>query len=104
MQDTLLSSLEQLAKRSAWQALLIQFAAGSLLVFAYAPFGQWYLVFPLLFISGYFLPQLTANNAFKQGLAFSLGYFAAGMSWVHISISYTEDSFLILLVSNSAHF
>lgn len=74
------------ARQGAWQILILQLLAGSSMVFAYAPFGEWYLVFPALVFSSYFLNDLKAKIALKHGFAFALGYFGAGMSWVHISM------------------
>ncbi len=60
--------------------------AGLSLVFAYAPFSQWYLVL--------FVPAIVFYNLFKQppkksaklmGI-FAFGWFASGISWVHVSI------------------
>ena len=67
--------IQQWARRGAWQILILQLIAGASLVFAYAPFGQWYLIFPGLVFSSYFLVQLTTKQAFIQGFAFALGHF-----------------------------
>ena len=74
------------ARQGAWQMIILQLLAGASMVFAFAPFGQWYLIFPGLVFSSYYLTQLAPINAFKQGFSFALGYFGAGMSWVHISM------------------
>lgn len=67
-------------------ALLFSFLSGASLVFAFAPFSLW----PITFITVIFwLSQLTEKSpkqAFKLGLSFGFGYFAAGISWVHVSI------------------
>ncbi|WOH37740.1 apolipoprotein N-acyltransferase [Thalassotalea fonticola] len=67
-------------------ALLFSFLTGTSLVFAFAPFSLW----PITFIAVIFwLSQLTDKSpkqAFKLGLSFGFGYFAAGISWVHVSI------------------
>ena len=88
--------IQQWARRGAWQILILQLIAGASLVFAYAPFGQWYLIFPGLVFSSYFLAQLTTKQAFIQGFAFALGHFGAGMSWVYISMYHFGDTGVFL--------
>jgi apolipoprotein N-acyltransferase len=64
----------------------LSFTAGLSLVFAYAPFSQWWLmliVLPLFFNS---INQTEVKIATKQGFIFALGWFASGISWVHVSI------------------
>jgi apolipoprotein N-acyltransferase len=94
------------------KSLWLSFIAGLSLVFAYAPFSLWWLVYivlPLWFLhlqqlqNKYLLlsSQLTAteevelvnNNAKKQrrlvtkhSFIFAFGWFASGISWVHVSI------------------
>lgn len=62
------------------------FTAGLSLVFAYAPFHQWWL---MLVILPYFFNSINdydVKAATKQGYIFALGWFASGISWVHVSI------------------
>ncbi len=58
---------------------------GALLTFSYAPFSIW----PLMFVglSGYFYLLTQHDSPFKLGLSFGLGWFGAGISWVHVSIA-----------------
>ena len=60
---------------------------GALLTFAYAPFSQAWLT-PLL-LTG-FLLMLVRSSSAKQaawtGFSFGFGWFAAGISWVYVSI------------------
>jgi apolipoprotein N-acyltransferase len=86
MRAQISASLILWARSDDWRNYLIQFLAGASLIFAYAPFGIWLVVIPALVILCLALPSLTAKQSFKHGLAFGLGYFGAGMSWVHISI------------------
>lgn len=71
-----------LSKKEYW----LSFVAGLSLVFAYAPFSQWYLA---LFIPGIVFYHLEKQNPKKSakliGL-FAFGWFASGISWVHVSI------------------
>ena len=83
-----MAALEKWALSSSWQYLLIQLLAGASLVFAFAPFGLWFLIFPGLILSSYYLKSLTPKQSLTQGFFFGLGYFGAGMSWVYISMYY----------------
>ena len=60
---------------------------GGLLTLGYAPFSHWWIV-PLA-LSGflYVLAQQTQPRPFTLGFAFGLGWFGAGISWVHVSIA-----------------
>lgn len=61
---------------------------GALLTFSYAPFSFWFLT-PVL-LSGFFYLLLNTNkakSAFNTGFVFGLGWFGAGISWVHVSIA-----------------
>jgi apolipoprotein N-acyltransferase len=85
----LLTRLTLLAKdKKAWLALV----AGLVLTFGYAPFEIW----PIVFISlGAIIFCINPNNtgkahaktAAKYGFIFGLGWFGAGISWVHVSIA-----------------
>jgi apolipoprotein N-acyltransferase len=61
--------------------------AGAGLTFTYAPFSHWYLT-PLLLAALFWLLQQKAS-AFPAllGFCFGLGWFGAGISWVHVSIA-----------------
>lgn len=80
---TLLFSLKHsLVNKHYW----LSFIAGLLLVFAYAPFSQWYLS---LFIpaSVFFLLDKKSPKASAKLMGiFAFGWFASGISWVHVSI------------------
>jgi apolipoprotein N-acyltransferase len=85
----LLTNLTLLAKdKTAWLALI----AGLVLTLSYAPFGIWPISFfslaALLFCIN---PEKTgtshAKSAAKYGFIFGLGWFGAGISWVHVSIA-----------------
>ncbi|MDF2179360.1 apolipoprotein N-acyltransferase [Aliiglaciecola sp. CAU 1673] len=66
---------------------LASLALGAGLTLGYAPFSQWYLV-PLLLL-GFFALLSGPGRAFPflTGLSFGLGWFGAGVSWVHVSIA-----------------
>jgi len=65
----------------------LSFLSGLSLVFAYAPYNQWWLPFIALAI---FINQLIKDGGKKTGklsFLFGLGWFASGISWVHVSIA-----------------
>ncbi|WP_259337964.1 apolipoprotein N-acyltransferase [Colwellia sp. RSH04] len=61
--------------------------AGLSLVFAYAPYALWWLslIAPLVLIHAVKVSP-TAKQAAIYGLFFAFGWFASGISWVHVSI------------------
>nr|WP_239024023.1 apolipoprotein N-acyltransferase [Paraglaciecola marina] len=67
--------------------LFLALLSGVSLTFCYAPFSLWWLM--LLGYSSfiYLLSSVPKNQAFKLGFAFGLGWFGAGISWVHVSIA-----------------
>lgn len=55
---------------------------------AYSPFDLWPIALICLAKLGYFLSvEKTAKEAAKTGFYFGLGWFGAGISWVHIAIA-----------------
>ncbi len=108
LRSCLTSVHNTLKDRSLW----ISTVAGVLLVFAYAPFSAWwlmYVILPLWFVHLCKIQQkhlqLAENNSTKADLAqpntvaksqrrlltkhsfvFAFGWFASGISWVHVSI------------------
>ncbi|MBQ4814524.1 apolipoprotein N-acyltransferase [Pseudoalteromonas luteoviolacea] len=84
MLKTQLNKLTTLCKdKNAWLALI----AGCALTLAYAPFGLWPLTFVCLIIAIYVTDQPTPKQAAKYGFLFGFGWFALGISWVHVSIA-----------------
>ena len=67
--------------------LLSAFLSGALLTFAYAPFSIWWLTFVGFSSFIYLLSTVKKQQTFKLGLTFGLGWFGAGISWVHVSIA-----------------
>lgn len=67
-------------------ALLFSFLSGCSLVFAFAPFSLWPITFVAIVFWLVQLSNKSPKQAFKHGLSFGFGYFAAGISWVHVSI------------------
>lgn len=62
------------------------FIAGLSLVLAYAPFSQWYIVLLIPAIVFHKIQQQTPRKAAKLIGIFSFGWFASGISWIHVSI------------------
>jgi apolipoprotein N-acyltransferase len=62
------------------------FLAGLSLVLAYAPFSQWYLSLFVPAIVFYHLAKEVPKKSAKLMLLFAFGWFASGISWVHVSI------------------
>jgi apolipoprotein N-acyltransferase len=60
---------------------------GALLTLAYAPFSFWFVTFISLTGFIYLLSNSLPKQGFKLGFAFGLGWFGAGVSWVHVSIA-----------------
>lgn len=71
-----------LSKKEYW----LCFFAGLSLVFAYAPFSQWCLALFIPAIAFHTIQQQSPKKAAKLIGIFALGWFASGISWVHVSI------------------
>lgn len=71
-----------LANRHNW----LCFCAGLSLVFAYAPFSFWYLTLFVPSVVFYLAQNNTPKYAAKLVGVFAFGWFASGISWVHVSI------------------
>jgi apolipoprotein N-acyltransferase len=81
-------SLTSFFSRTGWQQYTVLFCAGLLMTFAYAPFNIWCL--PFILLSIVLLSSRaakTAKQSAKYGFAFGFGWFAAGISWVHVAIA-----------------
>ncbi|WP_440873762.1 apolipoprotein N-acyltransferase [Thalassotalea sp. PLHSN55] len=83
----MLKSLSQsLLKISRSKHHWLSFLSGLSLVLAYAPYSQWWLPFLVLPVWFNLLIKQTPKHAFQHGLLFAFGWFAAGISWVHVAI------------------
>jgi apolipoprotein N-acyltransferase len=79
----LLSSLKSsIVNKQYWFC----FTAGLSLVFAYAPFSQWYLTLFIPAIVFYQIANQSPKISAKLMGVFALGWFTSGISWVHVSI------------------
>lgn len=65
---------------------LLSLIAGLSLVFAYAPFSLWWLPFISIPLWFNVLTNCSPKEATKYGFIFGLGWFASGISWVHVAI------------------
>jgi apolipoprotein N-acyltransferase len=66
---------------------LLAFILGALLTLAYAPFSFWFVTLICLPCFFYLLSHSLPQQGFKLGFIFGLGWFGAGVSWVHVSIA-----------------
>lgn len=66
---------------------ILNFFAGFSLVFAYAPFEQWWIIFFALPLWFHQLKNQSPKASAIISFAFALGWFVAGISWVHVSIA-----------------
>ncbi len=62
------------------------FIAGLSLIFAYAPFSQWWLALLLPSVLFYFIDKQEIKKVCKLSFIFTFGWFLSGISWVHVSI------------------
>lgn len=62
------------------------FFLGLCLLFAYAPFSQWWITLVVFPTWLYQIKDLSSKPAFKHGFYFGLGWFLSGISWVFVCI------------------
>lgn len=86
MSRSLLAGDESRARSVSWMVDLVLLLAGAAGVLAFAPIGWFPVVVGSLALL--FLRWLddTPRQAFRHGLAFGLGFFGVGMSWVYVSV------------------
>lgn len=66
----------------------VLFLAGALNVYAYAPFEVWPIVILTMSLFIFTINSgVTSKQAAKYGFSYGLGWFATGISWVHVAIS-----------------
>jgi len=70
---------------SAFRSFLL-LLCGALLTLAYSPFHWHWLPFVILPLVVKIIWPLAPRRAFRAGFAFGLGWFAAGLSWIYVSI------------------
>ena len=72
--------------RPGWVGNLLALAAGALMPLALAPFDLWPLALLSIALHYLGLRQLSARQALARGWCYGFGSFAAGTSWVYVSI------------------
>jgi len=82
----MLTALKRKVTDSNIFGYILSFIAGLSLVFAYAPFSVWPIAFVALTLWLILLNNKPIKNVIKLGFFFGLGFFGAGISWVHVSI------------------
>ncbi len=80
--ETISAISKSLLNKNNW----LCFFSGFSLVFAYAPFSYWWLALFLPAIALHQISQSSPVHATKKIALFSFGWFASGISWVHVSI------------------
>ncbi|MBD1581235.1 apolipoprotein N-acyltransferase [Pseudoalteromonas sp. S16_S37] len=75
--------LSVVSDKQAWLALF----AGFSLTFSYAPFNVWPLVILAIAIACFVTDNKTPKQVAKYCFIFAFGWFALGISWVHVSIA-----------------
>ncbi|MBI1284017.1 MAG: apolipoprotein N-acyltransferase [Thiobacillus sp.] len=74
--------------RATFSTLLLSLAAGAMAVAGFAPLGLWPLpLLSLTLLFGLLAQSPSMRNGFLIGLAWGLGFFIAGVSWVYVSLS-----------------
>ena len=73
-------------RSKSWLSLLSCFAAGAVLVAAFAPLRWWWLAYPCIACLFFVCHKLSARSAFWHGLAFGYGLYGVGVSWVYVSL------------------
>jgi len=83
----MLAVLRDKIKQSLKYQCLFSFIAGLSLAFAYAPFGYWpiTIIVPAVWLT--LMNKKPIKSATLIVYCFGLGWFAAGISWVHVSIA-----------------
>lgn len=89
VKNWLSASFQTLKNKHLWLSFLL----GLSLVFAYSPFSQWWLALVVLPTWLTFVNKQSSNTNNKtklvtqHGFFFAFGWFASGISWVHVSIA-----------------
>lgn len=92
-----------LASLPSWFALLIIGLAGALITLSFAPFNIWPLGILGLIVFALLLKDQPLNIVMWRSFAFGVGYYAAGIHWIYVSIhnfggaSLLFASFLVLI-------
>lgn len=86
------------------RCLLLAFVTGALLPLAFAPFHLIFLALICPMILAALCQQHTARETFWLALAFGLGLFGIGTSWVFVSIHQFSDTPLIIALLITALF
>jgi apolipoprotein N-acyltransferase len=66
---------------------ILAFIAGIVMTLAYAPYNIWPISLLSFFVIYRLIQDKSPKQAAKLGFSFGFGWFAAGVSWVHVSIA-----------------
>ena len=78
--------------------LLVCLLVGATLPLAFAPFNYWFVAIIAMALLIELLNNCTPGRAFARGLAFGIGAFGTGISWVYIAIRYFGNAAPVLSV------
>lgn len=83
-----MANIQSFFMNKTHQIYALLFFLGSLNVLSYAPYHYWPVVILTLAVLIMFVSQQTSpRRAFKMGFSYGLGWFATGISWVHVAIA-----------------
>jgi len=71
---------------------------GALMPFSFAPYGLYWLQFPLLALLFLSCLQQTPGIAMRRGFLFSLGFFVHGIHWIFYSLHYHGAAPVVLAI------
>ncbi|MCW9013354.1 MAG: apolipoprotein N-acyltransferase [Gammaproteobacteria bacterium] len=99
----MLMLLDYIKTKNKTRIKLLDFTAliaGLLLPFSYAPYNQFWLMFPLLGWLFLITVNQLPKRAFYRGWWFGMGWFAHGISWIYYSLHYHGNTpvFLATLI------
>ena len=87
MKNSLLKPLYRLTESLLGQ-IFIALVLGAIQVFAFSPFGQWWILYPSFIGLFLLLKQITKNkqHLFRVSFAFNFSMFLATIHWVYVSM------------------
>ncbi len=78
--------------------LLLAFGAGGLLPLAFAPFHWFFLALLCPAVLAWLWQESNKKFAFLSGLAFGLGLFGMGTSWIFVSVHQFSDTHILIAI------
>lgn len=75
-----------MSRLPSWLHTILLIAAGACSPFLFAPYQNWWATFLLFIFLFWSLDSQPKKLQWRNSFAFGFGFFAAGLSWVHVSI------------------